>query len=288
MIYSFGDRCPASLTDRKSHPMVDTPRKRSRHDEVNDVGLLINIEAIDRAGKSTASKLVETALRERGVSIMRMAFPDRPKTALAPSPAHYSTGVLIDRYLSGHLQLLDGRDPLFRRSAIRELSDADRGEIATIVTEKLFQIICSINRRERYSGPDGLAAAIETYDVVLTERYLSAYTYGVAAGVGRAQILALESDLPAPDLTVLLDIDPSIARSRRPEDPSDIYESDLIFQAKVRELYLDLVRTDGATSEAEMRLPRFLRIDASIPATAVAALIVSAIGVRLGLITLEP
>ena len=45
------------------------------------MGLLVNIEAIDRAGKSTQADDIVPVLEERGVSVVRMAFPDRPEEA---------------------------------------------------------------------------------------------------------------------------------------------------------------------------------------------------------------
>ena len=237
------------------------------------MGLLVNIEAIDRAGKSTQGRLIAEMLAARGISVARMAFPDRP-SAGGHSVAHFPTGVLIDRFLRGELTLIDGRDTLFRRPGLRDLDEETKAEIADVVRAKLIQLLYSVNRRERYEGAGGLREALETFDVVLTERALSAWTYGRAEGVSAVQIAAIEGELPQPDITFLLDIDPASARARRTEETADVYEANLSFQAKVRELYNEIARIDNTAAEAEGRPPKIVRVDASLPADTIAGIVV--------------
>jgi len=77
------------------------------------MGLLINIEAIDRGGKTTQARAVALALEARGLRVAMMSFPDTPSRAKMPTPAHFSTGILIERDLDSALPMIDLRDTLF-------------------------------------------------------------------------------------------------------------------------------------------------------------------------------
>lgn len=226
------------------------------------MGILVNIEAIDLAGKTTQVKMVAEALEARGLSVGRMSFPDTPSRSKEPSPAHFATGVLIERYLGEKLTLIDRRDAIFRIAELRELSEEAQDLILANIAEKLVQILFSVNRRER---ADALAETIANHDVTLVGRYLSARTYGVANGVSRLQVAALEDELPQPDVTFLLDLDPEQAKARRTEEVRDRYEADLELQARIRRLYNELVREDAEDAEATRRKPNFVRLDATEP-----------------------
>jgi len=234
------------------------------------MGLFVNIEAIDGVGKTTQGPLVSALLVERGISVARLAFPDRPARGTLPSGvAQFATGVLINRFLDSGLRLIDGNDPLFRRPGVRDLPPEAKADIAFVVREKLVQMLYSINRREGY---EALVAALDAHDVVLVERWLSAHTYGVAGGVGRPQIAAIEGELPEPDLTVLLDLDATVARARRDMAHADRYEQDFALQSKVRELYVEIARIDNVAAEAEQRPRRVIRVDGSLPAETIAGI----------------
>jgi thymidylate kinase len=274
------------------------------------VGLLVNIEAIDRAGKSTQADDIIPVLEERGVSVVRMAFPDRPdpRNPEFHTVAHFPTGILVNRLLGrgfppGSLTLFDKTDTLFRRvdhladdllgsvaderspkersPRTQEIVQAAKLELMDIVRAKMIQAIYSINRRERYEGADGMGANLTHFDVVVVERLLSGWTYGIAEGASRAQIMSLEGELPQPDITFLLDIDPSVAKNRRGEEPADFYEENLSYQAKVRELYLELHRQEGAASAAANRPSRIIKIDASLPKETQTGIIVDTVTRRL-------
>ena len=242
------------------------------------MGLLINLEAIDRAGKSTQADQVAAALAAQGRSVAILGFPDRPPRAEAVTPdlpvAQYATGTLINRYLDGQLNLVDLRESFFRRPEIADLPIDVREAIAADIQEKIIQAIYSVNRRERARD---MRDAIANNDFVFVGRWLSGYTYGMANGVGRSQLDLLEGELPQPDLTILLDLDPATARERRTSDVYDRYEADLDLQDRVRRLYNELVRDDAEAATAEGRRPRFYRIDATLPAEEITARIVEAI-----------
>jgi thymidylate kinase len=242
------------------------------------MGLLINLEAIDRAGKSTQADNVAAALAAQGRSVAIMGFPDRPVRSAEVTPdlpvPQFATGVLINRYLDGELPLIDLRDSLFRRPGINELPLEVREAIAADIQEKIVQAIYSVNRRERARD---LRDALRDNDFVFVGRWLSGYTYGVANGVGRAQLDSIEGELPRPDLTFLLDLDPEVARNRRTSDVYDRYEADMDLQARVRRLYNELVREDAEEAETAGRAARFVRVDATRAAEEVTAEIIAAI-----------
>lgn len=245
------------------------------------MGLLINLEAVDKAGKTTQAARIVKLLRETGVSAASKRFPERPSNAHEPNPAHFSTGILIDRYLDQNLPLLEGRDTLFRRESLAGLDDAEKVAIAGIIEEKLFQVIMSINRREGIKGPGGLLDLLATHDVVVVERALSAQAYGVVKGVSSVMIAALEGDLPKPDLTFLLEIDPALAKSRRSEESPDRYEADPDNQRMVRDRYNEMLREDRREADREGREPHFVRIDASLPIEQISDQIIALIVERL-------
>jgi len=242
------------------------------------MGLLINIEAIDRGGKTTQARAVALALEALGLRVAMMSFPDTPSRAKMPTPAHFSTGILIERDLDSALPMIDLRDTLFRIEGVRDLPIEVKETMVANITEKLVQVLYSVNRRER---ADVLREALTNYDVVLVGRYLSARTYGVAGGVSRLQLDSLEGDLPKADLTFLLDLDPAVARARRSEEGYDRYEGDSDFQTKVRKLYNDLVREDGEEAAAAGRAPAFIRLDAAEAAERITVDITAAIVRRL-------
>lgn len=257
------------------------------------VGLLVNIESIDGAGKTTQAPMVKRLLVEEGLSVSLFSFPDRPSTCQEAHESHFSTGVLIDRYLSNDsnkIDLINLQDTFFRRDwtweedglsksfSLASLPVEVREKMIAVIQEKMVQMIFSINRRERASA---LLAALNSHDVVIVGRYLSAWTYGIDGGVGRLQLTELEGDLPTPDLSFLLDIDPAIARSRREEKSRDRYERDFDKQNRIRALYNEIVRNDFEEAKREGRPPRFIRLDATLDPGEISAQIVAAIRERL-------
>ena len=88
------------------------------------MGLLINLEAIDRSGKTTQANLITDALREQGYTVAHKAFPDRPRKGEPPSKlSHHTTGMLIEAYYQDRLPLFKRTDSLFRRGSLSDLED---------------------------------------------------------------------------------------------------------------------------------------------------------------------
>ena len=82
--------------------------------------------------------------------------------------------------------------------------------------------------------------------IVISERYIeSSIAYQGAAGVSREFVKYINSLVPKPDLTIILDVDPSIAEARiRQRGGAEKYEY-LSFLRKVREIYLARAAEEG-------------------------------------------
>lgn len=176
------------------------------------MGKLVAIEGIDRTGKSTQLERIAVLARERGLSVAATAYPVRSGTA---------TGPLIDRFLHGEL-------PLVVDPALDPAGQAFAG-----------QVLFSLNRRE---AADALRVLLATHDLVLTGRYaLSARAYAIATGVPAGAIARLhrdlESDLPVPDATLILDADPVLLARRERPGQLDAFDADLELQERVRDAY---------------------------------------------------
>jgi dTMP kinase len=145
--------------------------------------MFVVFEGIDGSGKTTISNRVAQALRERGLRV-----------------EHLREG---GSFASGVTQRI--RD--FCRDA-RNLALTPRAEFLLYVA------------REVQLGDEVLAPALAHADVIIADRYL--YTAEVLASVGRAlpvrelrPVLEVAAGGIWPDLAILIDVDPSVARGRR-------------------------------------------------------------------------
>ena len=103
------------------------------------------------------------------------------------------------------------------------------------------QLLFTANRWERESDMSGW---LREERFVVADRYIPAgLVYGLANGLDLDWMIGLEEGLPRPSLVVVFDVSPEVtsARSRA----KDIYEQDLEFQRRVRELYLKLAKLFG-------------------------------------------
>jgi dTMP kinase len=143
-------------------------------------GKLIAIEGIDQAGKQTIAGRLATALREQGIEVQQIGFPD------------YSTplGREIGEYLAGN------RD--FTPECRQLLYAANRWELAPRIREWLARGTTVISDRYIASG----------------------LAYGAAQGLDPEWIEHIERGLPPADITILLEIAPteSLARKRGNRD----------------------------------------------------------------------
>ncbi|WP_353113880.1 dTMP kinase [Microbacterium sp.] len=192
-------------------------------------GLWITLEGGDGSGKTTQAELLTSGLTARGRTVLRTR-----------EPGGSEVGRLIRDIVLHHRG-----DIAPRAEAL--LYAADRAHhVATVVRP-----------------------ALARGEVVIQDRYLdSSVAYQGAGRVLDAEevrglsLWATEGALP--DLTVLLDLDPAVARKRLDADdkPFDRLEAEKEeFHARVRDAYLQL---------AEAEPQRFLVVDAALPAEEIA------------------
>ena len=159
-------------------------------------GSLIAFEGLDQSGKQTQAELLRDTLSAAGRSCAMLSFPD------------YTTaiGAEIHRALHGE------RD----------------------YTPEVMQLLYVANRYELKPRIDGWLAEGR---VVLCDRYLaSSIAYGEAQGLDPIWLADIQRFLPAPDLTILLDIQPGVAVERKAAG-RDRYERDLPLLERVRASY---------------------------------------------------
>ena len=192
--------------------------------------MLIALEGLDQSGKETQARLLRDHLRGGGLKARVVSFPD------------YGTaiGEEIARALQGEREY--GPD--------------------------VMQLLYIANRYERRPDLERWLAA----DIALVcDRYVaSSVAYGAAHGLEPEWLVDMQRFLPAPDLTILLDIAPATATRRKAVD-RDRYEADLALQERVRDSYRQQAEQSG-----------WAQVDGEQPVDAVAAAIAAAVGARLG------
>ena len=199
--------------------------------------MLIVLEGLDGAGKSTQVRLLKEYLQERCGSLEYIHFPRYD------APVY---GDLISRFLRGDFGANDAVHP---------------------------QLVALLFAEDRHGAAPAIRKALEEGKTVLLDRYVySNIAYQCAKlpfGPERRQlrdwIFNTEYgifDLPEPDLNLFLDVpigfvEQSLTRERHGQDRNylggaqDIHEASIAFQQAVRDLYV------GETA----RDPRFQRID---------------------------
>jgi dTMP kinase len=190
------------------------------------VGLFLAFEGIDGSGKGTqAAKLAETAVGE-GRTVASFSFPlydDNPFSRA------------IGQYLNGELGSLD--------------------EVHPALSALLYAC-------DRFHARPDLERAIERCDLVVCDRYVAsnlAHQGSQLEGAERERFLEWlyeveygEFELPKPDLVVLLDAHPKLARELVAKKgarsytslEADILESDEAHGDASREIDLELARRD--------------------------------------------
>src|SRR6202140_37632 len=159
-------------------------------------GSLIVFEGLDQSGKQTQAELLRDRLKTDGRKARLLSFPDYAR----------SIGEEIARALQGEREY--GPD--------------------------VMQLLYIANRYER--KPD-LQRWLDGGLVLVCDRYIaSSIAYGEAQGLDPAWLADMQKFLPSPALTIMLDIAPETAVSRKSVD-RDRYERDLTMQTRVRESY---------------------------------------------------
>jgi dTMP kinase len=188
-------------------------------------GLLIAFEGLDQSGKQTQAERLKSVLEARGRTVVLLDFPS------------YET----------HIG--------------REIGAALQGQ--RDYAADTMQLLYVANRHEKKPRIETLLA---DGTVVICDRYLaSSIAYGEAQGLDGAWLRDIQKYLPAPALTILLDIAPETAAGRKTSN-RDKYERDLSLLARVRESY-----------RRQAMSPRWLRLDGERAKDAVAADVLKAI-----------
>ncbi len=194
-------------------------------------GLLIAFEGLDQSGKQTQAESLREYLVGLGRECRLLSFPD------------YATaiGTELSRALHG------GRD----------------------YTPDVMQLLYVTNRYERRVE---IEALLKRGAILLCDRYVaSSVAYGEAHGLDAVWLGEIQRFLPAPDLTILLDIAPETAVERKSAG-RDRYERDFALLSRVRESYRRQAAAGG-----------WLHLDGERSKDAVAADVVTAVATRLGL-----
>jgi len=185
--------------------------------------MLIVLEGLDGAGKSTQVRMFKEYLEERCPDLNYIHFPRYD------SPVY---GDLISRFLRGDFGTNDAVHP---------------------------QLVALLFAEDRHGAGDGIRRTLEAGGTVLLDRYVYsniAYQCAKFKEESRKEELRewiLDTEygdfkLPRPDLNIFLDvpvgfIEKSLASHRDGDDRNyldggqDIHEADINFQIKVRDLY---------------------------------------------------
>ena len=201
--------------------------------------MLIVLEGLDGAGKSTQINLLQKYFEERGVVVKYLHFPR------FDSPVY---GDLIARFLRGDLGSIDQVHPYL----IALLFAGDRREAGDMIREWLKEGYCVILDRYLYSNIAFQCAKVKDKEEAENLRdwiFDTEYT---------------KFAIPKPDLNLFLDVplnfvDKKLSESRAGDDreylkgKKDIHEASMDFQSIVRERYLMECKRD----------PGFVRIECS-------------------------
>ncbi len=193
--------------------------------------MFIAIEGLDQSGKATQAQCLRDQLRQSGTRARLVSFPD------------YGTSIG------------------------EEIARALQGERA--YGPDVMQLLYIANRYER--KPD-LERWLDGGLVVVCDRYVaSSVAYGESQGLDVDWLIQTQRFLPAPDLTILLDIAPELAVERKATG-RDRYERDLALLGRVRDSYLRQAQQTG-----------WAQVDGNRGKADVAAEIMAILGERLSL-----
>ena len=192
--------------------------------------MLIAFEGLDQSGKETQAQTLRERLREVGHKVRLLSFPDYGT----------SIGEEIARALQGEREY--GPD--------------------------VMQLLFVANRYERSEAiRDGLERGL----ILICDRYrASSIAYGEAHGLDAAWLDDMQRFLPAPSLTIYVDIAPETAAKRKVHD-RDRYERDLALLTRVRESY-----------RRQAQRPGWILIDGEQTKEAIAEQVLVAVMDRLG------
>jgi dTMP kinase len=188
----------------------------------------IVIEGLDGSGKSTQIGLIENYFREQGTRTKFIHFP-RTNTLI--------WGELISKFLRGDLGDIDTVNPYL----VALIYAGDRKDAADQLMRWMKEGHVVIADRYLYSNIAFQCAKIEDRkEQVKLARWIKHFEYEY-------------NKIPLPDLNLFLDVpfhftEKSLGKRREGADrnylngATDIHEADLVFQQRVRDIYLEQVR----------------------------------------------
>lgn len=202
--------------------------------------MLIVLEGLDGAGKSTQLRLLSDYVAAKGKDVEHLHFPRYDAPVI---------GDMIAGFLRGDFGAIDTVHP----KVVAYLFAQDRREAAPMIASKLASGKCVVLDRYVYSNIAFQCSKIAD---------------PAEAGALRDWIFRTEYvdfGIPKPDLNIFLDVpisfvDDKLKHSREGDDnrnylhgKSDIHEASIEFQKRVRAIYLKQCELD----------PSFIRIDCS-------------------------
>jgi dTMP kinase len=191
---------------------------------------LFVIEGVDGAGKSTQIKLLSDFFSKKGYNCEYLHFP-RTETPYF--------GELIARFLRGEFGSLNDVDPYL----VAMLYAGDRKDASVLISNWLSEN--KIVLLDRYTYSNLAYQCAKLHDVSNQDKLMN-------------WILTLEFShfaIPKPDLNVFLDVpfafaENNLTRTRTGNDRNylngtrDIHEENMVFQKKVRDIYLRVSESD--------------------------------------------
>ncbi len=202
--------------------------------------MLIVLEGLDGAGKSTQVKLLKEYLVSKGVNLRYLHFPRYD------SPLY---GELIGKYLRGDFGSIEQVHP----QIVALLFALDRMDAAATIKEWLAAGDCVLLDRYVYSN-----IAYQCSKIMMQPQF--AQNREQLANDLRDWIFDTEYNkygIPKPDLNLFLNVpiefvDSKLKESRSGDDDrdylngkEDIHEADIRFQISVREIYLQQTELDA-------------------------------------------
>ncbi|KAI0736422.1 thymidylate kinase [Fomitopsis betulina] len=160
-------------------------------------GAFIVLEGLDRSGKSTQAALLADRLKQEGVDVKLIKFPDRTTPI----------GKMIDSYLRSQSDLDD--------HAIHLLFSANRWELASSIESALRAGTTIVCDRYAFSG--------------------IAFSFCKPSNIPYEWCRGPDVGLPAPDLTLFLDVGPDTVKARGGFG-EERYETEEV-QRKVKEVF---------------------------------------------------
>jgi dTMP kinase len=206
--------------------------KTVRPQDPKTSGHLIAFEGLDQSGKQTQAERLLAGFRAAGQRAEFLTFPE------------YTTaiGQEIGRALKGERE--------YQPDTLQLIYIANRFEF-----------------RPRIEG------WLDAGTMVVCDRYLaSSIAYGEAQGVDPVWLTDIQRHLPAPSLTLFMDMTPEVSLTRKKAD-RDKFERDMPLLGRVRDSYA-----------RQAKAPGWITINAERDKDAVSSDVISAVRSRLGLL----